>query len=208
MSNLGWPEKWPGPTTQSPNIAYFIHTSGASGASRASRPERHGKVPGNSSEDGRRPFEAHRKRHTDTERESEIHRDSIVSRLILQRHCQFSTLNLQLPGKQPERDRELFFIKDFIGSASCSLIDVVIIWIRKFCCDEKFFDLGKRLSLRFKSERQPFDRHFVAPSVDPCAIVACDCLQWSLHPHHVLSPPVPAAGYNQEKDEIDDVTDS
>ena len=68
--------------------------------------------------------------------------------------------------------------------------------------------ISVRYFLCISTQRETFDQDFVAPSVDPCAIVACDCLQWSLHPHHVLSPLVPGGGFNQEKDEIDDVTDS
>ena len=69
-----------------------------------------------------------------------------------------------------ERAREIFFIKDFKCSALCSLIDSLIIPIRKCCCDEKFVDLGKELSSMGK--RQTFDQDSVAPSVYPCAIVA------------------------------------
>ena len=83
-----------------------------------------------------------------------------------------------------------------------------------FVATRNSVDLGKILSLfqQRERERETFSEDFVAPSVDPCAIVAGDCLQWSLHSHHVLSPPVPAAaGYNQVTDQvevIDDVTDS
>ena len=106
---------------------------------------------------------------------------------ILQRHCQFSTPNLQLPTTQPDRERENLFL------SRMSTIQHCVLWStlsstesENFVATRNFLNAAEDL-LIYSSESH-WIKHFVAPSSYPCTIVACDCLQRSSHSHHVLSP--------------------
>jgi len=103
-----------------------------------------------------------------------------------------ATFNQQMHGYTHKSGFKYFFGKYFSSIPPDSLIDSIIIRIRKFCCDQKSVHRWRKLSSLFK-ERQAFHQDFVAPAVEACAIVASDCLQRSRHssPCHIPSEASP-----------------